>query len=162
MEGPFAQLLQHLHPIVASLIGNLGYDDAFTLVNGWAENARIMSNDVIALNSIRDDFVMLPPTTTTSPANSRRTRTIQWVWSGRSGRPLCPCQYLRQGVLANADDPDLAQQLLEWLATDGQNLFVDGNNEYPVNPDVVPESLIASEFGETFVRDALNAAEFEH
>ena len=81
------------------------------------------------------------------------------VWANQDDRGV-HVNISGAGVLANADDPDLAQQLLEWLATDGQNLFVDGNNEYPVNPDVVPESLIASEFGETFVRDALNAAEF--
>ena len=54
----------------------------------------------------------------------------------------------------------LAQQLLEWLATDGQSAFVDGNHEYPANPAVAPETLIATTFGEDFVGDDLNAAEF--
>jgi iron(III) transport system substrate-binding protein len=49
--------------------------------------------------------------------------------------------------------------LLEWLATDGQNAFVDGNHEYPVNPDVDPDELIASEFGVDVVRDEVNAGE---
>lgn len=148
--------------LVASLIGNLGYDDALTLVNGWAENARIMSNDVIALNSIRDDFCDVAITNHYYLARELEedpNYPVGLVWANQDDRGV-HVNISGAGVLANADDPDLAQQLLEWLATDGQNLFVDGNNEYPVNPDVVPESLIASEFGETFVRDALNAAEF--
>jgi iron(III) transport system substrate-binding protein len=54
-----------------------------------------------------------------------------------------------------SDNAEQAQRLLEWLATDGQNAFVDANHEYPVNPDVEPEPLIA-EFGE-FERMPLNA-----
>ena len=62
------------------------------------------------------------------------------------------------GVTAQADDPELAAQLVEWLATTGQEAFVEGNHEYPVNPEVDPGELIA-EFGE-FQVDPLNAAEF--
>ena len=40
--------------LVASMIGNLGYNSALELVTGWADNSHIMSNDVILLNSIRD------------------------------------------------------------------------------------------------------------
>ena len=131
--------------LVASLIGNLGYDDALTLVNGWAENARIMSNDVIALNSIRDDFCDVAITNHYYLARELEedpNYPVGLVWANQDDRGV-HVNISGAGVLANADDPDLAQQLLEWLATDGQNLFVDGNNEYPVNPDVVPESLIA-------------------
>nr|MBA3718876.1 Fe(3+) ABC transporter substrate-binding protein [Nocardioidaceae bacterium] len=56
-----------------------------------------------------------------------------------------------------ADDPELARELLEWLATDGQEAFTAGNFEYPVNPDVDPVALVA-EFGE-FEADPLQAAE---
>ena len=38
--------------LVANLIGNVGYDDALGIVEGWADNAEILPNDVIALNSI--------------------------------------------------------------------------------------------------------------
>ena len=40
-----------------------------------------------------------------------------------------------------------AQRLLEWLATDGQQAFVGGNHEYPVNPEVKPDDVVAG-FGE--------------
>ena len=60
----------------------------------------------------------------------------------------------------HADHPELAERFIEFLATEGQNLFVDGNHEYPVNPSVPPEDLIASEFGTDFVRDDMEAATF--
>jgi iron(III) transport system substrate-binding protein len=59
------------------------------------------------------------------------------------------------GVVEGSDNPQQAQRLIEWLATDGQNAFVDANHEFPVNPDVEPEPLIA-EFGR-FERMPLNA-----
>ena len=34
--------------LVASLIGNVGYGEALRIVSGWADNAEILSNDVIA------------------------------------------------------------------------------------------------------------------
>jgi iron(III) transport system substrate-binding protein len=51
------------------------------------------------------------------------------------------------GITKNADAPKKAERLLEWLASDGQHAFVGGNHEYPVNPDVKPDDLIAS-FGD--------------
>jgi len=49
------------------------------------------------------------------------------------------------GVVKSSDNPEQAQQLLEWLADEGQNAFVDANHEYPVNPDVEPEPLLAGD-----------------
>ena len=148
--------------LVASLIGGLGYDDALTVVEGWADNARIMSNDVIMLNSIRDDLCDVGISNhyyLARELDEDPDYPVGLVWADQDGRGV-HVNISGAGVLANADEPELAQQFLEWLATDGQNLFVDGNNEYPVNPDVAPESLIATEFGETFVRDSTNAAEW--
>ena len=61
------------------------------------------------------------------------------------------------GVTAFADDVPEATQFLEWLATEGQSQFVDGNFEYPVNRSVEPvETLV--ELGD-FRRDELNVGE---
>ena len=59
------------------------------------------------------------------------------------------------GVVEGSDNPEDAQRLIEWLATDGQNAFVDANHEFPVNPSVEPAPSIAA-FGE-FERMPLNA-----
>jgi iron(III) transport system substrate-binding protein len=47
-------------------------------------------------------------------------------------------------VVATSDAKADAQDLLEWLATDGQTAFIGGNHEYPVNPDVEPDEVAAS------------------
>ena len=148
--------------LVASLIGNLGYGEALSVVEGWADNADIMSNDVIALNSIRDnrcDAAIVNHYYLARELDEDPTYPVGLVWANQGGRGA-HVNISGAGITKHADDPELALMLLEWLATDGQNAFVDGNNEYPVNPAVEPESLIAAEFGETFVRDQLNAAEF--
>ena len=44
---------------------------------------------------------------------------------------------------ANAPNKDEAVALLEWLATKGQKLFSDTNNEFPADPNVEPNSIIA-------------------
>jgi iron(III) transport system substrate-binding protein len=61
------------------------------------------------------------------------------------------------GVTKHADDVPNATRFLEWLATEGQSLFVDGNYEYPVNRSVEPVEVL-TEFGE-FTRDELNVGE---
>ena len=58
------------------------------------------------------------------------------------------------GVTRSADDVPAATRFLEWLATDGQSLFVDGNFEYPVNRSVQPVEVLR-ERGD-FRRDELN------
>ena len=47
------------------------------------------------------------------------------------------------GITKSADAPRKAQRLLEWLASDGQQAFVGGNHEYPVNPEVAPDDVVA-------------------
>lgn len=148
--------------LVASLIGNVGYEDALAIVEGWADNAYIMSNDVIALNSIRDnrcDVAIANHYYLARELEEDPDYPVGLLWANQDNRGA-HVNISGAGITKHADDPELALLLLEWLATEGQNAFVDGNNEYPVNPDVTPESLIAREFGETFIRDQLNAAEF--
>lgn len=148
--------------LVASLIGNLGYDDALEVVTGWADNAEILPNDVIALNSLEDGLCDVAITNHYYLARLLEDNPdfpIELQWANQDGRGA-HVNISGAGITKYADDPELAQQLLEWLATDGQSAFVDGNHEYPVNPSVEPERLIATTFGATFVGDSLNAAEF--
>ncbi|MEM9036042.1 MAG: extracellular solute-binding protein [Actinomycetota bacterium] len=148
--------------LVASLIGSRGYDGALEIVEGWADNAEILSNDVIALNSIRDGLCDVAITNHYYLARELEeddTYPVALQWADQDGNGT-HVNISGAGITRFADDPELAQQLLEWLATDGQSAFVDGNHEYPVNPDVAPETLIATTFGETFVADSTNAAEW--
>ncbi len=148
--------------LVASMIANLGYEEALAVVGGWADNADIMSNDVIALDSIRDgrcDVAIVNHYYLARQLQEDPDYPVGLVWANQDDRGV-HVNVSGAGVTRHADDPELALQLLEWLATDGQNLFVDGNNEYPTNPDVAPESLIATEFGESYIGDELDAAQW--
>ncbi len=51
------------------------------------------------------------------------------------------------GLVKSSDAPGKAKKLLEWLASNGQGAFVGDNHEYPVNPDVKPDDVVAG-FGE--------------
>lgn len=146
--------------LVASMIGNRGYDETLAIVEGWATNADILSNDVIALDSIRDgrcDAAIVNHYYLARELEENGSYPVGLVWANQDDRGA-HVNISGAGVTRHSDDPELAQQFLEWLATDGQSLFVDGNNEYPTNPEVSPESLISAEFGDTFRRDETNAS----
>jgi iron(III) transport system substrate-binding protein len=147
--------------LIASLIANRGEEEALRIVSGWADNAEIMPNDVITLESIADGLCDVGITNHYYLARLLEEDPdfpVGLVWADQEGDGV-HVNLSGAGVTRYADDPELARQLLEWLATDGQSVFVDGNHEYPVNPDVDPDELIASEFGVDVVRDEVNAGE---
>ena len=84
------------------------------------------------------------PTTTTWPAARGGPRLRRSSWCGPS-RTAAACTSTSPAAASRkyADDPELAQQFLEWLATDGQDTLVADNHEYPANPTVAAEPLIA-------------------
>ncbi len=148
--------------LVASLIANLGYDEALSVVEGWANNAEILPNDVIALESVAEglcDVAVVNHYYLARLLEDDADFPVELIWADQDGRGT-HVNISGAGVTRYADDPQLAQDFLEWLATDGQSVFVDGNHEYPANPTVAPETLIATTFGEEFVADSLGAADF--
>jgi iron(III) transport system substrate-binding protein len=148
--------------LVASLIAHHGEEEARAIVEGWARNAEILPNDVLILEYIADGICDVGITNHYYLARLLEEDPdfpVRLAWADQDGRGT-HVNISGGGVTTYADDPDLAQQLLEWLATDGQSDFVDGNHEYPVNPAVEPEPLIAETFGTTFAQDPLDAAVF--
>lgn len=148
--------------LVASLIANDGPDEALRIVTGWADNAVILNNDILILESIAEGLCDVGITNHYYLARLLEEDPdfpVKLAWVDQEGRGV-HVNISGGGVTRYADDPELAQQFLEWLATDGQSLFVDGNHEYPVNVDIPAEPLIATEFGSDFRRDELNASTF--
>lgn len=146
--------------LVASLIAHHGRDDALRIVTGWADNADIMNNDVEILDNIESgacDAGIVNHYYLARVLDDDPDFGVEIFWANQDDRGV-HVNTSGAGVTIYADNPDLAQQLIEWLATDGQSAFVDGNHEYPANPDVDPEPLIAG-FGD-FTADPLGAAEF--
>jgi len=145
--------------LVASLIARHGYAETTRIVEGWIDDAQIFSNDVDLLENIASgncevgiaNHYYLARLIDEDP-----DFPVELFWANQetSGTHV---NISGAGVTANADDPERAQQLLEWLATDGQEAFTADNFEYPVNPDIEPVPLV-QEFGD-FRADDLHAAE---
>jgi len=146
--------------LVASLIAHHGEDEALQIVSGWADNAEIYNNDVEILENIDSGNCEVGITNHYYLARLLEDQPdlgVEVFWPNQQGRGV-HVNTSGAGVTKYADDPELAKQLIEWLATDGQQAFVAANHEYPANPDVAPDDLIA-QFG-TFKGDDLAAAEF--
>ena len=147
--------------LVASLIYHHGYDGALEVVRGWVENdTEILSNDIAILETIAAGGCDVGITNHYYLARLLEDDPgfpVLPFWANQEDRGV-HVNVSGAGVTADADHPELATQLIEWLASDGQEAFVYGNHEYPVNQDVPPPPLVR-EWGE-FVEDSLNAAEF--
>jgi iron(III) transport system substrate-binding protein len=148
--------------LVASLIAVHGDDETLRILEGWADNADIFANDVEILEAIAAGACDVGITNHYYLGRELEEDPdfpVGLVWAEQDGRGV-HVNISGGGVTRYADDPELAQEFLEWLATDGQDVFVSSNHEYPANPAVPPEPLITKDFGTDFKRDTLNAAEF--
>lgn len=136
--------------LVASLIAAHGEQRAREIVAGWVANdVEIFNDDVSILENVaagRCDVAITNHYYLARLLAEDPDFPVRPFWANQEGRGV-HVNISGAGVIAGADNADLGQQLIEWLATDGQNSFVDGNHEYPVNPAVEPEPLIAG-FGE--------------
>lgn len=146
--------------LVASLIANEGDERASEIVGGWADNARILNNDIAILDNIAAgtcDVGIVNHYYLARLLEDDPSFPVELFWANQDGRGT-HANVSGAGVTAEADDPELAARLIEWLATEGQVPFVQGNHEYPVNPEAAPDELIRG-FG-NFEVDPLNASEF--
>ncbi len=155
MRSPTSAYVQSL---VAQLIERHGRDRALAIVRGWVANeVQIIGDDVSILKTIAAGGCDVGITNHYYLARQLAENPdfkVKPFWANQGG-PGVHVNISGAGVLKNSDNPAAAQRLLEWLASTGQNSFVDGNHEFPVNPDVAPEKLIA-DFG-TYKYAPINA-----
>jgi iron(III) transport system substrate-binding protein len=149
--------------LVASLIANEGEQGARAIVQGWVDNdVEILGSDVLVLETIAEggcdvgiaNHYYLARELVDDPGYP-----VALFFADQEGRGV-HVNTSGAGVTRYADDPELAQELLEWLATDGQEAFVGGNYEYPANEQARPADVLVDNFGVDFVADPLDAAEF--
>ncbi|PRY58729.1 iron(III) transport system substrate-binding protein [Knoellia remsis] len=144
--------------LVASLIGLEGREKTLEIVKGWVANGvQIKSNDVELIKAIDAGTCDVGITNHYYVARELKKNPnlkVKLYWASQQGAGT-HVNISGAGVVKTSDNAAQAQQLIEWLATKGQSAFVDGNHEYPVNPDVKPEPMIAK-FGE-FKRMPLSA-----
>ncbi|MEE8602996.1 extracellular solute-binding protein [Euzebya tangerina] len=149
--------------LVASLIANHGYERALEIVEGWVANdVQILGSDILVLETIAQGGCDVGLTNHYYLARLLEDDPdfgVDLAFAGQDAEGV-HVNVSGAGVTRFADNPDLAQQLLEWLADDGQDLFANSNHEYPVNDAVEPDELVVEEFGSDFSADPLNAAEY--
>ncbi len=148
--------------LVASLIATHGEEEALRIVTGWADNAEIVSNDILILDSIADgvcDVALVNHYYLGRKLEEDPNFPVGLLWANQDDRGV-HVNTSGGGVTTYSKHPAEAQQFLEWLATDGQSVLVDANHEYPANPTATPEPLISEEFGTDFLRDPLDASVF--
>ena len=136
-----------------------GEEATVEILRGWAANAEVYANDVALLDAMAAGACEIGVVNHYYLARlleEEPDAPIGLLWAEQDGRGV-HINISGGGVTRYADDIELAQQFLEWLATDGQDTLVADNHEYPANPAVEAEPLIRETFGTDFVRDQLRA-----
>ena len=146
--------------LVASFLAHEGKDAAAEVVRGWMSNdPQIFANDNEIVRTVGAGGCAVGITNHYYVARELAENPDLGVgvfFPDQSGNGT-HVNISGAGVTRHADDVPQAQEFLEWLATDGQSLFVDGNFEYPVNRSVEPVEVLDG-LGD-FRRDELNVGD---
>ena len=138
------------HPYTQSLVASLviaeGEARATEIVQSWVDNDPLFINsdtDIYkAVASGECDIAIantyyLGRLLTEDPAFP-----VEIVWPEQDGRGA-HLNISAAAVTANAPNPAGAQALIEWLATDGQQQFAAVNFEFPADPTVAADPIVA-------------------
>lgn len=146
--------------LVAGLINNLGEEEALKIVTSWVDNEPLYINsdsDIIgAMVDGECDVALANSYYLARLLGENNDLPVGLIWPDQDGFGA-HLNVSAAGVTASAPNRDGAIRLLEWLATDGQKIFSDANNEFPADPNVAPGEIIAS-FG-TFIADSASVRE---
>jgi iron(III) transport system substrate-binding protein len=133
--------------LVASLIDLHGRDKALEMVEGWVANdVQVESNDVLLIDAVDAgtcDVALVNHYYLARELVDRPDLDVELYWASQEGAGT-HVNISGAGLVASSDNPDDAAKLLSWLATDGQDDLVKGNQEYAVNPKARSEEIAAS------------------
>ena len=136
--------------LVTALMETYGEDATRDMVQGWLDNdVDIMSNDILLLEAVDAgtcDVAIVNHYYLARLLAEDPDLAVELFWASQDGAGV-QMNLSGGGVVTTSDDKTKAQQLLEWLATDGQKAFVGDNHELPVNPEIEPDAIVAG-FGE--------------
>jgi iron(III) transport system substrate-binding protein len=135
--------------LVASLIDLYGRDKALDIVKGWVANdVDVMANDVLLIDAVDAgtcDVALVNHYYLARELEDRPDLNVKLYWASQEGAGT-HVNISGAGVVETSDNKAQAQELIEWLATKGQDDMIAGNHEFPVNPTVQPDE-IAKSFG---------------
>lgn len=145
--------------LVASLIAHEGYEGARKIVQGWVGNRPTYINSdpeiVRTVGAGGCDVAIVNHYYAAQELAKNKDLKAKVFWADQGGRGV-HVNLSGAGVTKYADDPELAQQFIEWLATDGQQVFISTSEEYPANPRASPTDIVKS-FG-TYKADEIEAS----
>ena len=131
--------------LVASLIANEGYDGAKRIVQGWVGNRPTFINSdpeiVRTVGAGGCDVAIVNHYYLAQELAKKPDLKVKMFWVDQAGRGT-HVNLSGAGVTKFADDPELAQRFIEWLATDGQQIFISTSQEFPANPMVQPNDQV--------------------
>lgn len=132
--------------LVASLIANEGEETAEQIVDGWMGNEpTFIDSDTEIIQAIAAgecDAALVNSYYLPRLVDEEGPQPVRLSWPTEG--PGVHQNISGGGVVKDAGNPEGAQRLLEWLATDGQRSFADVNFEYPANASIEPrEELLA-------------------
>jgi iron(III) transport system substrate-binding protein len=145
--------------LVAHLINLYGAQEAQQIVQGWVDNdVKVMANDVLLIDAVDAgtcDVAVINHYYLARELVDHPDLNVKLYWASQKGEGTM-VNISGAGIVKTSDNKAQAQELLEWLASDkGQKAMIAGNHEFPVNPDVAPDSQAAA-FGD-FKRAKLDA-----
>ena len=132
--------------LVAALINNIGAEATRAIVDSWVANQPLYINsdtDMLKAIAAGDCDVALANSYYLGRLLSEDDAfpvTLTWPEQSAAGAHL---NISAAAVTFNAPNRAEAVELLEWLATKGQKSFSDANNEFPADPNVAPNEILA-------------------
>jgi iron(III) transport system substrate-binding protein len=134
--------------LVATMITTLGGERTEAVVRGWMTNApRIFDSDTKQLEGIAAGQCDVTIANTYYLARLKAKDPgfpVAVFWPNQNDRGV-HINVSGAGVTRYAKHRESAIRLIEFLSSpEAQNLFADGNYEYPANPGVKPHGLIAA------------------
>ncbi len=147
--------------LVAMMIAELGTEKTEQVIKSWINNlaAPVFSSDTKVLEAIaagQCDVGIINTYYYGRLLRKKPSLPLALFWPNQEGRGV-HVNISGAGVTKHSKKQKAASTLLEWLSSKAaQNLFADGNMEYPVNPNVKTASEVAA-WGE-FKQDESNLA----
>jgi len=135
--------------LVAMLIKEHGEDETTKIVKGWVDNLAALpfSNDTKVMEAIiagQGDVGMVNTYYYGRLAKKDPTIPIALFWPNQSSGGV-HVNVSGAGVVAASKNKAATVAFLEWLSAEkAQQIFADVNMEYPVNPDVPVNPVVAS------------------
>lgn len=147
--------------LVAMMMARLGEEKTEEVVEGWVANlaTQPFSNDTKTMEAVAAGQCDVAIVNTYYFGRLQKKDpdiNLALFWPNQEGSGV-HVNISGAGITRHAENPEATLKLLEWLSTPAaQERFAGLNMEYPVNPAVAPDPLVAS-WGD-FKADTINVA----